>query len=267
MERLKEKGELKEGEEPPIPPPRPAKGLGTKLRPSRGTCLDDTSPVPKEVEAFLDDVERMILSRIDKFKENDTRKHHPNSNKINSLMSNLRQRNDLVICPTDKTNSCVLMKTNDLKCLTHKHLEKDAIPTDHTHLKEVQKQAKILLETFNGILSDDEYNYIKQTINKMNAPTVQLLVKDHKDKDENGDHPTRLVVPAKNFTADFPHVGQHGIRHILDRNEIDYSKKTIIQASHLKQKLEQLQIKHSECTIISFDWFVCTRLSSSTKSN
>ena len=85
-------------------------------------------------------------------------------------MSNLRQRNDLVVCPTDKTNSCVLMKTDDLKRLTLKHLEKDAIPTNHTHLKEVQKQAKILLETLNDILSDDEYNYIKQTINKMKSP-------------------------------------------------------------------------------------------------
>jgi hypothetical protein len=135
------------------------------------------------------------------------------------------------------------MKTDNLKRLTLKHLEKDAIPTNHTHLKEVQKQAKILLETLNDILSDDEYNYIKQTIKKMNVPTVQLLVKDHKDKDENVDHPTPLVVPAKNFIAGFPHVSQHGLRHILDRNEIDYSKKTIIQASHLKQKLEQLQIK------------------------
>jgi hypothetical protein len=119
-------------------------------------------------------------------------------------MSNLRQRNDLVVCPTNKTNSCVLMKTDDLKRLTLKHLEKDAIPTNHTHLKEVQKQAKILLETLNDILSDDEYNYIKQTIKKMNVPTVQLLVKDHKDKDENVDHPTPLVVPAKNFIAGFP---------------------------------------------------------------
>ena len=60
---------------------------------------------------------------------------------------------------------------------------------------------------------------------------MQLLVKDHKKKDENGDFPTRWVVPAKNFTAGFPHVDQRGIKEILDRNKIDYTKKTIIQAS------------------------------------
>jgi hypothetical protein len=234
VERLKEQGYLKDGEEPPAPPERPAKGLGTKLRPSQGTCPDDASTATRDVECFLEEVERMVLGRIDKFKETDTRKHHANSNKINSLMSNLRQRDDLVVCPTDKTNSCVLLKTDDLKRLTLKHLEKDAVPTTHTHLKEVQKEARAKLDTFQDMLSENEYNYIKQTINKASIPTVQLLVKDHKDKDSNGDYPTRLVVPAKNFTAGFPHVGQHGIRHILDRNEIDYSKKTIIQASDLK---------------------------------
>jgi hypothetical protein len=61
------------------------------------------------------------------------------------------------------------------------------------------------------------------------------------------------VVPAKNFTAGFPHVGQHGIRNILNGNNIKFSKKTIIQASDLKEKLERLQIKRSNCTIISFD--------------
>jgi hypothetical protein len=61
------------------------------------------------------------------------------------------------------------------------------------------------------------------------------------------------VVHAKNFTAGFPHIGQHGIHNILNQNNIKLAKKTIIQASDLKEKLEHLQIKHSNCTIISFD--------------
>ena len=60
-------------------------------------------------------------------------------------------------------------------------------------------------------------------------------------------------MPAKNFTAAFPHVGQRGIKHILDKNKIDYSKKTIIQASHLKDQLEKLDIKKSQNTIMSID--------------
>ena len=82
---------------------------------------------------------------------------------------------------------------------------------------------------------------------------MQLLVKDHKKKNEHGDFPTRLVVPAKNFTAGFPHVGQRGIKEILDRNKINYMKKTIVQASDLKQKLEALNITRSDYTIATID--------------
>ena len=95
--------------------------------------------------------------------------------------------------------------------------------------------------------------YIKSTVNKRAIPTICLLVKDHKDKDESGNFPTRLVVPAKIFTAGFPHVGQRGIKAILDKNKIDYSRKTIVQASDLKRKLETLGIKSDKHTIVSID--------------
>lgn len=103
--------------------------------------------------------------------------------------------------------------------------------------------------------SVNEYNYAKTTINKKAIPTVKLLSKDHKPdkKDENGDYPTRLVVPAKNFTAAFPHLGQKGIKTIMDRNQIIYNRKTIIQASHLKTELEGIGITKDSNTITSID--------------
>ena len=98
-----------------------------------------------------------------------------------------------------------------------------------------------------------QYNYIKSTINKCSIPTVQLLMRDHKDRNKNGEFPSRSVVPAKNFTAAFPHVAQRGNRQILDRNHINYSKKNIIQASDLKEQLEKLTILKSKNTIMSID--------------
>jgi hypothetical protein len=50
-------------------------------------------------------------------------------------------------------------------------------------------------------------------------------VKDHKKKNDKGEFPTCSVQPAKNVTAGFPHVGQHGIRNILNGNNIEFSKK------------------------------------------
>ena len=60
-------------------------------------------------------------------------------------------------------------------------------------------------------------------------------------------------MPAKNLTAGFPHVGQHGLRNILDKNMVDYERKTIKQASDLKQDLEKLNIKRSNSTIVTVD--------------
>ena len=98
------------------------------------------------------------------------------------------------------------------------------------------------------------YSPRRLTISKCAVPTIQLLIKDHKKgKEKNGNYLTRLVVPAKNFTAAFPHVGQQGIKKILDRNKIDHSRKSIIQASDLKQQLENLNIRKSKHTVISID--------------
>jgi hypothetical protein len=61
------------------------------------------------------------------------------------------------------------------------------------------------------------------------------------------------VIPASNFTAAFPKMGYLGIKRILDLNNVPYNAKTIIQASDLKERLEQLNLKANNCTIVSID--------------
>ena len=56
-------------------------------------------------------------------------------------------------------------------------------------------------------------------------------------------------MPDRNFTTEFSCVGGKEIEDIIDQNKIDYSKKTIIQASDLKLKLEELNISLSTHTI------------------
>jgi hypothetical protein len=55
-----------------------------------------------------------------------------------------------------------------------------------------------------------------------------LLIKDHKKMDKEGNYPTRLVVPANNFTSTFPKLGYLGIKKIFDTNNVEYMKHTII---------------------------------------
>jgi hypothetical protein len=55
------------------------------------------------------------------------------------------------------------------------------------------------------------------------------LIKYHKEINDDRNYPTRLVVPATNFTAAFSKLGYIGIKKIIDGAGIDYSKKTIVQ--------------------------------------
>eukprot|EP00957_Ditylum_brightwellii_P057822 4385019-Ditylum_brightwellii.AAC.1 len=80
-----------------------------------------------------------------------------------------------------------------------------------------------------------------------------FAMKDHKEPDKEGSFPTRLVIPATNFTATFSKLGYLGIKHILDNNKANYSRFTIIQASDLKERLEELAVKRSDVTMMLLD--------------
>ena len=62
-----------------------------------------------------------------------------------------------------------------------------------------------------------------------------------------------MVVPATNFTAAFPKIGYIGIKKIFDKENVNYSRKTIIQASDLKIDLESMKLNRNEVTTISLD--------------
>lgn len=134
-----------------------------------------------------------------------------------------------------------------------KHHNSNAIKSSREKIKEFFKDANDLLDDLEDIVSEDECNFTKETIDSKSIPTLKSPIKDHKDPNEDGDFPTRIVVPAMNFTAGFPKLGFTGIEKIFDKNKIDHMKKTIIQASDLKQKLEKLKIVKNNSTIASLD--------------
>lgn len=228
-------------------------GLGTKLRPNNGHYHENTYlPVSKNVDAFLYELQTELLDVLDDRTKIDKRRPSNKETKVNNFLNLLAKREDIVAVPTDKTNSITLMDVKKYKSLVEGHLDKDATPTNNEHLVELHKEASQLLSDSKDIISANEHNYIKSTIMKRDIPTIKLLSKDHK-KMKDGNYPTRLVVPAKNYTAGFPHVGYKGIKNIMDRNNINYSRKTIVQASHLKEQLEDLNIRNSTHTIVSMD--------------
>jgi hypothetical protein len=102
-------------------------------------------------------------------------------------------------------------------------------------------------------MSEDKYYFVKESLSSKAIPSPKLLIKDHKEINDDGNYSTRLVVPATNFTAAFSKLGYIGIKKIIDKAGIIYTKKTIIQASHLKTQIESLNIKRDKHTIFSLD--------------
>ena len=81
----------------------------------------------------------------------------------------------------------------------------------------------------------------------------KLLIKDHKCPNAQGNFPMQLMIPATNFTATYAKLGYTALKNILNENKIKYSQLTIIQASHLKEKLEGMKLWLGEVTLILID--------------
>ena len=216
----------------------------------------------KKTETFLYAVGKAILDQIkeqwpDEKKEgkktNQTPKSNTISNQVKDIQQRLNQKKDLAAVPTDKTNSIVMTKMQDYKEWTKGHLKKNATLIPNARLTEVKNEGLQLLEEKRHILSNREARTIEQALKSKAVPTPKLLIKDHKKLDKTGNFPTRLVVPATNFTSSFPKAGYLGIKKIFDDNEVNYMERTIIQASDLKEELEKLGITSNNTTIVSID--------------
>ena len=79
---------------------------------------------------------------------------------------------------------------------------------------------------------------MNKSLKTKSIPTQRLLIKDHKNPNTNVKFPTRLVIPATNFTANFVEVWYLGMDAIIDNHQLDYKKCTITQASQVKEYWE-----------------------------
>ena len=84
---------------------------------------------------------------------------------------------------------------------------------------------------------------MRQSLATRAIPSPKLLFKDHKTINKKGGFPTRLVIPATNFTAAFSKIGHLGIKKCLDKGKVNYSRNSVVQASDLKETLEELGLK------------------------
>ena len=116
---------------------------------------------------------------------------------------------------------------------------------------DLYENANFLLEKVKLELSVKEEEFVRQLLATRAILFPKVLIKDHKTINDKGGFPTRLVIPATNFTAAFSKIGYLGIKRCLDKVKVNYSRDSIVQASGLKERLEELGLKIEEVKIAS----------------
>ena len=111
----------------------------------------------------------------------------------------------------------------------------------------------LLIEKVKLDLSVKEEEFVRQSLATRVIPSPKITIKYHKTINENGEFPTRLVITAKNFTATFSKIGYLGIKRCLDKRKVNYSRNSIVKASDLKEKLEEMGLNKEEVAIASMD--------------
>eukprot|EP00957_Ditylum_brightwellii_P205726 15345123-Ditylum_brightwellii.AAC.1 len=119
-----------------------------------------------------------------------------------------------------------------------------AVP--RSYVSGLHEDAEEFLKQIEFSLSNKEKEFIEEALFLKAIPQPQILVKDHKDPNANGNFLTRLVIPATNFTASFSKLGYMGIKKVLNEHGVNYYKHTIVQSSDLKEKLESYRLKQEE---------------------
>ena len=130
----------------------------------------------------------------------------------------------------------------------HRHIGDKCKVITQERLTSTYKEASLLLIKFEPLMMKSEVEFIERWLATRRIPTPRLLIKDHKDRID-GKYPTRLLIPATNFTQCFAKISFLAIKAILGAYNINPMKRTIVQSSHLKMQLEKLNLKADGCHI------------------
>eukprot|EP00957_Ditylum_brightwellii_P075750 5756855-Ditylum_brightwellii.AAC.1 len=120
----------------------------------------------------------------------------------------------VVVVLTDKMNNCVTVTLDEFHGWVTKHLNKNAVEMKRKDIVRIRGEAEAFAAKVKLLLTKNEQDFLQEGIAYKAIPQPQLLVKDRKEPEEDGSFPTRLVIPATNFTATFLKLGYLGIKKI-----------------------------------------------------
>ena len=224
-------------------------GFGARLYDKRKGRTD--TPLENEhTKAFLDDLDKVLGSQLqNRVLERDTRNVGEFDKDPNKKMQALSQEKDWVLVQTDKTQEWIAVHLENYFDWMETHITKFCKEILHDRLTNTFNEANLLLNKFKNLIDDGEFTFIENWLATRRVPTPMLLVKDHKDKGDDGNYATRLLVPATNFTQCFAKMSLLAIQGIFRANRIKAMKQRIVQASNMKISLERLNLKADGCTI------------------
>eukprot|EP00957_Ditylum_brightwellii_P101377 7726286-Ditylum_brightwellii.AAC.1 len=127
----------------------------------------------------------------------------------------------------------------------------DEIPKQE--VVKIKNAVELLTEDLKEELSTGEMCFLSEGIASNSIPQPQLLVKDHKERNKEGNFLTRLVILATNFKAFFSKMGYMNTQKVLDDASVNYNKHTITQSSDLREKLEGLELTKGKAVSMSLD--------------
>ena len=129
-------------------------GLGTGLHPRYTTM--NAPPASHKVEALLADLQDLLFKQLDEYMTNfhDT---NPRSIAITNLRNTLKLHTNKIIVPTDKTNSFIIMKTEDYESQMLQHLNQHGRQIDIPTLNQALQTADSLLLQLQDDLSTTKF--------------------------------------------------------------------------------------------------------------
>eukprot|EP00957_Ditylum_brightwellii_P049873 3781018-Ditylum_brightwellii.AAC.1 len=100
-----------------------------------------------------------------------------------------------------------------------KHLNKNVVEMKRKDIVQIHGEAEAFTMKVKPMLMKNKQDFLQEGIASKAISQPQLLVKDHKEPNKEGSSPTRMVIPATNFTTTFSKLGYLGIKHILNNNK------------------------------------------------
>ena len=150
-------------------------GLGTNLRRKHKTQMAPSGST--EVESFLTELERMLITELEEAKET---KSMMKAMEIKRLQTQLKGE-ELVVILMDKTNSFRVVPTDLYKKWVHGHLTKSAKEVTRYRLTKIFEQGEELLDKMRDMLSKNEAEFIEESLQSRAIPTPKLLIRHHKN--------------------------------------------------------------------------------------